>query len=151
MEILIRPLVAADKERWLELWNGYLNFYQVNLAIKQTELTWSRLMDETFNMYGLAAEMDRKFIGITHYNFQNTTWSINGHCYLEDLFVDPVVRGSGAGRALINRVIEIGKERRCSRVYWNTDETNTQARILYDTFSLESGKRQYRLAISSEE
>ena len=151
MEILIRPLSATDKDRWLELWNGYLSFYKVSLANEQTELTWARLMDQTFNMYGLAAELAGNFIGITHYNFQNTTWSINGHCYLEDLFVDPEVRRSGAGRSLINRVIEIGKEHKCSRVYWNTDESNTEARILYDSFALESGKRQYRLAISNEE
>jgi GNAT superfamily N-acetyltransferase len=66
---------------------------------------------------------------------------------LEDLFVDQNLRGQGTGRALIDAVIKEAKERGCSRVYWNTDETNETARKLYDTYVLESGKRQYRVPI----
>jgi GNAT superfamily N-acetyltransferase len=66
---------------------------------------------------------------------------------LEDLFVDETIRGQGIGRALIDAVLDEAKKRGCSRVYWNTDETNQTARKLYDTYVLESGKRQYRVPI----
>jgi hypothetical protein len=45
----IRPLESADKDRWLALWNRYLVFYKESLPDEVTELTWSRLLDPTFN------------------------------------------------------------------------------------------------------
>jgi GNAT superfamily N-acetyltransferase len=147
MSISIRPIQGADKERWLVLWQGYLDFYKTTVAPEQTELTWTRIMDPDFNMKCAVAELDGNVVGFTTYNLQNSTWSPNGHCYLEDLFVDPVVRGSGAGRALIDFVKEFALEQKCSRLYWNTDEDNEIARKLYDTYVLESGKRQYRVQL----
>jgi GNAT superfamily N-acetyltransferase len=147
MSTSIRPIKAGDKERWLVLWQGYLDFYKTVVPVEQTERTWTRIMDPVFNMKCAVAERDGTLVGFTTYNLQNSTWSPNGHCYLEDLFVDPAVRGSGAGRALIDYVKAFAIENKCSRLYWNTDEDNETARKLYDTYVLESGKRQYRVSL----
>ena len=146
-EVVVRPAQASDKERWLVLWQGYLDFYKTVLAQEQTERTWNRILDPEFNMKCAIAELDGVVVGFTTYNLQNSTWSPNGHCYLEDLFVDPTVRGAGTGRALIEYVKAFAVENSCSRLYWNTDEDNATARRLYDTFVLESGKRQYRIPL----
>jgi GNAT superfamily N-acetyltransferase len=148
MSIEIRPAQASDKDRWLVLWQGYLDFYKTSLTSHQSELTWSRIMDPNFNMKCAVAVQDGQVIGFTTYNLQNSTWSENGHCYLEDLFVDPAVRGGGVGRALIDYVKAYAIENKCSRLYWNTDEDNATARKLYDTYTLESGKRQYRVPLT---
>ncbi len=145
MNVSVRPTEQKDKERWLILWQGYLDFYKTAVAPEQTERTWTRIMDPDFNMSCAVAEADGVVIGFTTYNLQNSTWSPNGHCYLEDLFVDPAVRGNGAGRELIDYVKEYALKMKCSRLYWNTDEDNATARKLYDTYVLESGKRQYRI------
>jgi len=79
---------------------------------------------------------------------KDSTWSPNGHCYLEDLFVDPNARGSGVGRSLTDYVKAFAMEKKCSRLYWNTDEDNATARKLYDTYVPESGKRQYRVPLT---
>ena len=147
MNLSIRPVELRDKERWLELWKGYLTFYKTEFSADKTEVTWKRLLDPDFNLYCLVAEDDGQIKGMTTFNFQNSTWSENGQCLLEDLFVDETLRGQGIGRALINAVINEAKIRGCSRVYWNTDETNQTARKLYDSYVLESGKRQYRVPI----
>ena len=147
MSTSIRPIKAGDRERWLVLWQGYLDFYKTVVPAEQTERTWTRIMDSDFNMKCAVAERDETLVGFTTYNLQNSTWSPNGHCYLEDLFVDPAVRGSGAGRALIDYVKAFAIENKCSRLYWNTDEDNETARKLYDTYVLESGKRQYRVSL----
>jgi ribosomal protein S18 acetylase RimI-like enzyme len=145
---MIRPAVAADKSQWLILWQGYLDFYKTTLSSEQSELTWNRIMDPEFNMKCAVAEVAGKVIGFVTYNLQNSTWSANGHCYLEDLFVDPTTRGSGIGRSLIDYVKVFAVENKCSRLYWNTDEDNVVARKLYDTYVLESGKRQYRVPLT---
>ena len=147
MSTSIRPIKAGDKQRWLVLWQGYLDFYKTVVPAEQTERTWTRIMDPDFNMKCAVAERDGTLVGFTTYNLQNSTWSPNGHCYLEDLFVDPAVRGSGAGRALIDYVKAFAIDNKCSRLYWNTDEDNETARKLYDTYVLESGKRQYRVSL----
>ena len=148
MTISVRPLKAEDKSRWLELWDGYLTFYETSLSNEQTELTWKRLMDSNYGVFGLIAEKDGAMVGITHFMFRPSTWAPKDYCYLEDLFVDPTVRGSGAGRALINRVIELAKEHGAGRVYWTTKESNAQARILYDSFIKVSEFVQYRFPLN---
>jgi GNAT superfamily N-acetyltransferase len=147
MSLSIRPLEVNDKACWLQLWKGYLSFYKTEFSAEKTEVTWKRLLDPNFNLYCLLAERDGQIMGMTTFNFQNSTWSENGQCLLEDLFVDQTIRGQGTGRALIDAVINEAKKRGCSRVYWNTDETNETARKLYDSYVLESGKRQYRIPI----
>ena len=148
MSISIRAALPADKQRWLVLWQGYLDFYQTKLSAEQSELTWQRILDPEFNMKCAVALDDGVIVGFTTYNLQNSTWSENGHCYLEDLFVDSTVRGKGVGRALIEYVKSYAIENKCSRLYWNTDEDNATARKLYDSYALESGKRQYRIALN---
>jgi GNAT superfamily N-acetyltransferase len=148
MSISIRAANPADKQRWLVLWQGYLDFYKTELSTEQSELTWQRILNPEFNMKCALAIDDGAIVGFTTYNLQNSTWSENGHCYLEDLFVDSTVRGKGVGRALIEYVKSYAIENNCSRLYWNTDEDNATARKLYDSYTLESGKRQYRIALN---
>ncbi len=148
MSISIRAANPADKQRWLVLWQGYLDFYKTELSTEQSELTWQRILNPEFNMKCALAIDDGAIVGFTTYNLQNSTWSENGHCYLEDLFVDSTVRGKGVGRALIEHVKSYAIENKCSRLYWNTDEDNATARKLYDSYTLESGKRQYRIALN---
>jgi GNAT superfamily N-acetyltransferase len=145
--ITVRPLQEADKDEWLQLWQGYIEFYKANLPESQYELTWKRLLDPDYNSFGLVAEEDGVVLGITHYAFQTSTWAPVNYCYLEDLFVAPVARGKGLGRALIDAVKEIAIATGSSRLYWNTDRTNETARKLYDTYVSESGKVQYRIGL----
>jgi GNAT superfamily N-acetyltransferase len=147
MTVVVRPIESSDKARWLELWEGYLTFYKTFIGDEQTERTWNRILDPEFNMHCAVAVVDGQVIGFTTYNLQNSTWSPNGHCYLEDLFVDPTLRGHGVGRALIDYVKAYALEMKCSRLYWNTDADNETARKLYDIYVLESGKCQYRIQL----
>jgi GNAT superfamily N-acetyltransferase len=145
-----RPLEASDKPSWDPLWQGYLKFYKTQLSDEQSELTWNRLLDPNFNLYCLVAEVDGAIKGITHYSFQNSTWAPKNYCYLEDLFVEPSLRGGGIGRLLIDSVKKIAEAAGSSRLYWNTDSTNETARKLYDSYELESGKVQYRISLAND-
>jgi GNAT superfamily N-acetyltransferase len=143
--VTIRPIEVTDKERWLELWEGYLTFYETSLDPHITALTWERLNDPEFEMHGILAVVDGRVIGFAHFLYRPSTWAVNGYCYLEDLFVDPSIRGAGAGRSLIDAVIVAARAKKSGRVYWTTKESNTQARVLYDSYSPASEFVQYRL------
>jgi GNAT superfamily N-acetyltransferase len=144
---LVRQLKAGDKSEWTPLWQGYLEFYKTELSDEQSELTWQRLLDTNYNLHCLVVEVDGKIQGITHYSFQTSTWAHKNYCYLEDLFTAPASRGKGLGRLLIDSVKDIAVSEGSSRLYWNTDETNATARKLYDSYSLDSGKVQYRISL----
>lgn len=145
--ITIREISESDKARWLELWRAYIVFYEAEIPDEQYELTWTRLRDDQFNSQGFIAEVAGELCGIVHYSFQTSTWAPVNFCYLEDLFVDPAVRGGGVGRALIDAVHETALRAGSSRLYWNSDASNETARKLYDTYTAESGKVQYRIPL----
>ena len=129
----------------MELWEGYLTFYESTLTAAQTELTWQRLHDPAFNLNGIVAVYDERVIGFAHYLFRPSSWAKSDYCYLEDLFVDSTVRGAGAGRTLIDAVIVAARAKESGRVYWTTKESNTRARVLYDSYAPASEFVQYRL------
>jgi GNAT superfamily N-acetyltransferase len=148
MTLTIRAIEEKDKNQWLKLWAGYLEFYKSTISPEQTELTWKRLISNDMKMFGFVAESEEGVIGFTHCLFRPSTWTETDYCYLEDLFVDPNIRGKGIGRALMNKVIEIAKEKNSKRVYWTTQEFNKTARVLYDSITPVSEFVQYRLPLN---
>lgn len=146
MSINIRPITAADKEIWLKLFKDYIIFYKSQLSDEQYELTWQRL-NSGFNINGLLAELDGKVVGFTHYIFRPSTWAVEDFCYLEDLFVDPTVRGGGVGRALIKAVEEIAIAKGSKRLYWTTAPDNETARKLYDKVAI-TDRVQYKIFLN---
>lgn len=146
MSIKVRPIVEADKARWLELFKEYIIFYKSKLSDEQFELTWKRINSE-FNINGLVAEIDGRIVGFTHYIFRPSTWAVEDFCYLEDLYVDPKVRGGGVGRALIKAVEDIAIAKGSKRLYWTTAEDNVVARKLYDQVAV-IDKVQYKIYLN---
>lgn len=135
MSLRIRPISQNDKTIWLDLFKEYIDFYKAELSNEQYELTWQRI-NSKYNMHGLLAEKDGQIIGLAHYIFRPDTWEVADFCYLEDLYVDPRVRGVGVGRALIKAVEQIAIKKGSKRLYWTTAEDNEVARKLYDKLAV---------------
>ena len=143
---VVRPLNAKDKAAWLPLFKGYIEFYKSSVTDEVIETTWGRLMSGAEGCHiGLVIvdEQDRPF-GLAHILFHRSTWSPTFYCYLEDLFVDPVARAKGAGRALIEATYAEADKRGVTRTYWSTQEFNYRARGLYDQVATKSPFVQYR-------
>ncbi|MBO6520867.1 MAG: GNAT family N-acetyltransferase [Rhodospirillales bacterium] len=132
MPITIRALAPADKDRWKELWEGYLTFYEAPIDDTNTATLWERLMADADPHCLVACDDAGRVIGMVQYLFHATTWSAADKCYLQDLFVDPNARIGGAGRALIEAVYEKAAKAGASEVYWMTQQFNSVARVLYD-------------------
>jgi GNAT superfamily N-acetyltransferase len=142
--IEIRQVRRDERDAWEPLWSGYLTFYETAVAPEVTDTTWRRLHDPTEPMHVLGAYLDGALIGIVHYLFHRSTWTLGDYCYLQDLFTAPEARGRGAGRALIEAVTERARQAGASRVYWLTHEANATARFLYDRVADRPGFIQYR-------
>ena len=144
----IRPVTKNDFNEWLQLWKGYQVFYKAAISDEITKTTFDRFQDAQEPVYCLVIENEEKqLIGLVHYIFHRSTWTIENYCYLQDLFVDPKHRASGLGRKLIEAVYAEAEKNHCSRVYWLTQENNEQARMLYDRIADQTGFIQYRKLI----
>jgi GNAT superfamily N-acetyltransferase len=132
--IEIRELRQEDHDGWMELWEGYLRFYRVEIGEPVTSMTFARLREAKDGMFGLVAvDEDGEVLGFANSLVHPSTWSIAGYCYLEDLFVAPHARGGEVAKGLIDAVTAVARERGVERVYWHTQQFNGAARSLYDT------------------
>lgn len=139
------PLIAADYHDWLPLWQGYLTFYEAQVPAATTQLTFERLVGGQDPMGGfIARDAHGRARGMVHWIQHRSCWTPGDYCYLQDLFVATGQRNLGTGRQLIEAVYAKAASRDCSRVYWLTHETNSDAMKLYDKVAERSGFLQYR-------
>jgi len=132
----IRAISATDHAVWLDMWNAYCAFYDVDIPERVTESTWQRIIANDVPVHALIAVSGSTgaALGFANYVVHPFTWSERPACYLEDLFVYAGVRGSGIGRALLERLIALAEQHQWARIYWLTRENNAVARRLYDRF-----------------
>ena len=146
-EILIRAPQAADEAGWRALWAGYNHFYRATVASEVTTSLWRTLLVPSGTITGLIACRDNELIGLAHILLHPSTWSLQPSCYLEDVFVSPAARGTGAGRALIKAASVLARARGAAQLYWHTQEFNAPARSLYDTLAERTSFIVYRMDI----
>ena len=148
---IIRPIRREDHAAWLPLWEGYNAFYgrsgPTALDPAITAMTWSRFFDPYEPVHALVAEREGALLGLTHYLYHRSTTALGPNCYLQDLFTTPAARGQGVGRALIEGVVERAREAGAARVYWQTQESNTAGRLLYDKVAQHLGFIVYTRAL----
>ena len=132
-------------EQWQPLWQGYQQFYQVQLSDEVTQNTWSKLINpHSTHIYGFAAVYQTQVVAIVHVIEHDSCWTLKPYAYLQDLYTLPEYRGMGIAQQLIQQVNQTAQQRECDRVYWLTHEDNLQARQLYDRVAKRTGFIQYR-------
>ena len=141
--LVVRPIDRSDYERWRPLWDGYNAFYgrvgETALAEEITSATWERFFTAGEPIRALVAEYQGRVTGLVHYIFHRSTTRLRDVCYLQDLFTVEHLRGKGIGRQLILAVYDAARQAGCSRVYWQTQASNTKGRALYDTVAQHKG------------
>ncbi len=130
---IVHPAQAGDFSRWLPMWRGYCADLDHSVSDDVSNGLWSRIMSPSEPIWCLfVSQANGEPQGFVNYVLHPHTWSLRTVCYLEDIFVAPQTRGRGAGRALIDRLVALGREEGWRRVYWHTHENNRRARALYD-------------------
>jgi GNAT superfamily N-acetyltransferase len=95
----------------------------------------------------IIAELNEKPAGQALFFHNFSTFKGKPGIYLEDLYVKPEYRSKGIGKALLNKLIETAKERKCSRIEWVVLDWNKSAIDFYKKMGAEemNGWLIYRL------
>ncbi|MER8047799.1 GNAT family N-acetyltransferase [Streptomyces sp. NPDC094032] len=132
-DVKVRAVTTEDFAQWRALYRGYAEFYRVEQTEEAAERVWSWIHDAGHEVNALVAEdVDGRLIGLAHYRPFARPLSATTGCFLDDLFVAPESRGSGAADRLLEALRGIAAERGWSVVRWITADDNHRARAKYD-------------------
>lgn len=145
--IEIRDVQQGDEAAWRALWDGYLRFYEANITPEVTDSTWARFFDPQSRLAMRVLLVDGEMAGFAIHHHHESTWALQPECYLEDLYLDQRFRGRGLGRALIDDLIAVCRQKGWLRLYWHTNKDNATARKLYDRYAQADGYVRYRIAL----
>ncbi|MGH3354084.1 MAG: GNAT family N-acetyltransferase [Nocardioides sp.] len=127
MTVTIRDAAPADVPEILRLVHALADYEKEPDAVEATEADFTTALfpeSGTPTTHCLVAEADGAdgtggtVIGIAVWYVTFSTWTGRNGIWLEDLFVDPVHRGAGAGKALLVRLAEICVENDWRRLEW---------------------------------
>ncbi len=79
------------------------------------------------------ADYQGKPAGFALFFHNYSTFLAKPGIYLEDLFVDPALRGKGIGKALITYLAKLAVERDCGRLEWSVLDWNQPAIDFYQS------------------
>jgi GNAT superfamily N-acetyltransferase len=127
------PIEQRHRAAWDVLYAGYADHYRVAQTAAMRDTLWSWLHDPAHEVCGLIAEdAAGRALGLAHYRAFVRPLCSRTACFLDDLFVDPAARGSGAAPALLAALRALARERGWDVVRWITADDNHRARTLYD-------------------
>ncbi len=137
MTISIRPMEAHDIDAWRALYQAYAAFYQEPQTDEHMQRVWSWLMDPEHELKAAAAvDDDGRLVGFAHFRPYTRPLGASVGCFLDDLFVSPDARGSGAADALLEHLRSLARENGWSVVRWITADDNYRARAKYDQHAI---------------
>ena len=79
----------------------------------------------------LICSFNNEAVGFAVYFFNYSTWLGKNGLYLEDLYVTPEHRGTGAGKALLRHLAKIAISKNCGRLEWSVLDWNEPAIQFY--------------------
>lgn len=131
-EACIRPAEPADVGPMLALMRELAEFEKLTHLFVATEQS---LSDALFGARpaaeALVAELDGRLVGYALFFHNFSTFLSRRGLYLEDLYVQPALRGTGLGTTLLRRVAALAVERRCGRFEWSVLDWNQRAIDFY--------------------
>jgi ribosomal protein S18 acetylase RimI-like enzyme len=140
--------VSGYRQDWDRLYAGYAAFYKVEQTAEMRNRTWGWIMEGRIICL-MAVNADGRPVGIAHLRefLRPLMSTVAG--FLDDLYVDPALRGSGAVDDLFAAAKALGRERGWSVIRWITREDNYRARAVYDRLATRTNWVTYDLAPSN--
>jgi GNAT superfamily N-acetyltransferase len=132
--VTIDVVGEADLDDLLPLMRGYCDFYEVSPSDDALlELSRTLIADPSLEGVQFIARTDEgAAIGFATVFWLWSTLSATRVGLMNDLFVAPEGRGSGAAEALIEACRGACRERGAAKLTWQTAKNNARAQVVYD-------------------
>lgn len=132
MTVTIRPATPQDCGTILRFIRELAEYEREPDAVEATEQTLAAsLFGPSPAAEALIAERDGEAIGFALFFHNFSTWKGKRGLYLEDLYITPAARGSGAGKALLVHLAGLALDRDCARFEWAVLDWNAPAIAFY--------------------
>jgi GNAT superfamily N-acetyltransferase len=135
--LTIAPVTPADVDELLALMRGYCDFYQVHPSDEALTALTAALLEHPDEGVQLLARDGETPIGFATIYWTWQTLHAARVGVLNDLYVVPSARGTGAGRALIEQSLQACRARGMAKLAWETAPDNAVAQRLYDGLGAE--------------
>ena len=139
----VRLARRADHDSLTDLFVGYATFYKLTHSrVRIARFVRERLRDRPLRTWVTPNERGAEFplAGFAQVYETVSTLSLARVWVLNDLFVHPLARGRGIGRALIERVVRDAKRSGAERVDLATQIGNRTARAIYESMGFVRSK-----------
>ena len=131
-----RFVALEDKPAWYVLFNGYAEFYGVPMDDAIADRVWNWLLDPKHVLEGLVVcDEAGAVVGLAHVRACPRPLGGCDVGFLDDMFVDPAARGSGAADALFEALQALASERGWPALRWITQHFNERGRGFYDRYT----------------
>jgi len=134
--VRISFVTEQDKAQWRVLFSGYADFYSVPMDDATAERVWAWLLDPGHVLEGLVARDEGgAIVGLAHVRACPRPLGGYDIGFLDDLYVLPEARGSGAADALFAALRALAAERGWPALRWITQHFNERGRAFYDRYT----------------
>ena len=149
-ELRIEPIAASELETLLPLIAAYQRFYEVaEVDDERNRAFFSSFVAPSEDGLLLGAWRDERLVGYACLYWTFTSLVPAETVLMNDLYVEPDVRGEGVGRALIEASATVARERGAHHLEWATAPSNVAAQRLYDSTGAERSEWvEYELPLS---
>ena len=131
----IREAQKGDCALILQFIKDLAEYEQALDEVKTSELDLTQaLFGDHPRAFALICSVDGSPAGFALYFFNYSTWTGKYGLFLEDLYISPAHRGSGAGKALLKHLANLALENDCGRFEWNVLDWNVPSIKFYESF-----------------
>jgi GNAT superfamily N-acetyltransferase len=128
----IRPATVADAGLILRFIRELAIYEKAESSVQTDEAgIVASLFGPGASAQALVCEADGEAIGYAVYFHNYSTWLGRKGIYLEDLYISPEKRGSGAGKALLKHIARQAVAEGCGRFEWSVLDWNQPAIDFY--------------------
>lgn len=130
---VVRRVAPEDRTEWERLYLGYCAFYEREVTRAQLDTLWTWIQERRLvSFVACSAQDPGELAGLAHVRefIRPVAGVVAG--FLDDLYVDPVHRGTGVVQSLLDAVRDHASAEGWERVRWITAESNGRARAVYD-------------------
>jgi GNAT superfamily N-acetyltransferase len=139
LSISIRPAIEPDLDLIIEFIRALAEYERLADEVRlDRDVLATHLFGSAPKAEVLIAERDGAAVGFALFFHNFSTFEGRPGIYLEDLFVSPEARGSGAGKALLAALATLALERGCARLEWSVLDWNTPAIDFYRSLGAKS-------------